>query len=130
VVERLGIQHKLLNKWKYKNQSKLHNMKNNKNDIAQGFLAFLLDYHENFKLEIKQELINEFDSKKLPVKLFYSLKETSFITGLSVRAIKERYRRGTLEVVYDGVTPLIPADSLNELLEKLNRQIMNKKRAA
>jgi hypothetical protein len=91
-----------------------------------AFMAFLQDFNEDWKVEMKREL----EGAQLPTKLFYSLKEVSHITGLSVRAIKERYRRGTLQVVYDGTTPLIPAESLNELVEKLNRQILTKKRAA
>ena len=91
-----------------------------------AFMAFLQDFNEDWKDELKKEL----KGNQLPTKLFYSLKEVSHITGLSVRAIKERYRRGTLQVVYDGTTPLIPAESLNELVEKLNRQILTKKRAA
>ena len=105
-------------------------MRKKTNSVASAFLAFLQEFNDDFKMEIRNELILEWESRVLPQKLFYNLKEVSHITGLSIRAIKERYRRGTLQVVYDGVTPLIPADSLNELVEKLNRQIINKKRAA
>ena len=95
-----------------------------------AFLMFLEEYIYNSHSELKKELIAEMEAKILPTKLFYSLKEVHHITGLSIRAIKGRYTRGTLQVVYDNVTPLIPADSLNELIDKLNRQIMKKKRAA
>jgi hypothetical protein len=104
-------------------------MKNRNKDLENAFLAlmaFLQDFNEDWKDELKREL----KGNQMPTKLFYSLKEVSHITGLSVRAIKERYRRGTLQVVYDGTTPLIPAESLNELVEKLNRQILTKRRAA
>jgi hypothetical protein len=91
-----------------------------------AFMTFLQDFNDDWKDELKREL----EGNQMPTKLFYSLKEVTHITGLSIRAVKERYRRGTLQVVYDGTTPLIPVESLNELVEKLNRQIMNKKRAA
>ncbi len=100
------------------------------NSIAAALLAFLVEYDDDFKMEFRKELLFDLESKILPPKLFYNLKEVSHMTGLTIRAIKERYRRGTLQVVYDNTTPLIPADSLNELVEKLNRQILKKKRAA
>lgn len=101
-----------------------------KNRMIEAMLTFFAEFQLNSQVNIKQEVVAELEAKMLPTKLFYSLKEVSHITGLSIRAIKERYRRGTLQVVYDNVTPLIPADSLNELVEKLNRQIINKRRAA
>jgi hypothetical protein len=91
-----------------------------------AFMAFLQDFNEDWKDELKREL----QANQLPTKLFYNLKEVSHITGLSVRAIKERYRRGTLQVVYDGTTPLIPTESLDELIEKLRKQMVSKRRAA
>ncbi len=104
-------------------------MKNRNKDLENAFLAFMAffqDFNEDWKVEMKREL----EGAQLPTKLFYSLKEVSHITGLSVRAIKERYRRGTLQVVYDCTTPLIPTESLNELVEKLRKQMINKMRAA
>jgi hypothetical protein len=104
-------------------------MKNRNKDLENAFLAFmafLQDFNEDWKDELKKEL----EIKQLPTKLFYSLKEVSHVTGLTVRAIKERYRRGTLQVVYEGTTPLIPAESLDELIEKLRKQMVSKRRAA
>lgn len=91
-----------------------------------AFMSFLQDFNEDWKDELKREL----NAQQLPTKLFYSLKEVSHITGLTVRAIKERYRRGTLQVVYDGTTPLIPTESLDELVEKLRKQMLNNRRAS
>ena len=91
-----------------------------------AFMTFLQDFNDDWKEEIKREL----EAQQLPKKLFYSLKEVSHITGLTERAIKGRYNRKTLQVVYDGTTPLIPAESLDELIEKLRKQMLNRKRAA
>ena len=55
-------------------------------------------------------------------KEFYSLKEVSEVTGLSINAIKGRYRRGTLKVVYEGTTPLIPTAEVERLIKKLKLQ--------
>jgi hypothetical protein len=92
----------------------------------KAFMSFLQDFNEDWKDELKREL----NAQQLPTKLFYNLKEVSHITGLTVRAIKERYRRGTLQVVYDGTTPLIPTESLDELVEKLRKQMLNRSRVA
>lgn len=55
-------------------------------------------------------------------KEYYSYKELSQITGLSINAIKGRRRRGTLKVVYNGITPLISCEEVQRLLNKLKQQ--------
>lgn len=80
---------------------------------AKNELAVLVNNMHN-------ELINSNLQKK-----YYSLKEVSFITGLSVLALKGRYKRGTLAVVYEGQTPLIPSSEVDRLLTKLERQKTN-----
>ena len=111
------------------NNSKNNNNKSKNKSLLNAFMTFLQDFSEEFKEDIKSELMIELDSKVLPPKLFYSLKEVSHITGLSVRAIKGRYGRGTLDVVYEATTPLIPATEVSMLVDKLNRQRLNKKAA-
>jgi hypothetical protein len=77
---------------------------------------------EELMLEITRDLISIVEERMKPKKAFYSLKEVSFITGLSVHAIKGRYRRKTLKVSYEGGTPLIPADEVDRILQKLKIQ--------
>lgn len=91
--------------------------KNNSIDI---FLTFLNDYKEEIKEEIKNEILNEINNDNK--KLYYSIKETSQILGLSFNAVKGRQRRNNIEVVYEGTTPLVPADEINRLLNKLESQ--------
>jgi len=78
--------------------------------------------------DLKNEIICEVlgiirrEFSKPTKKEFYSLEEVSVITGLSKSSIKGRYRRGTIERVYSGNKPLIPARELEKLLYKLNLQ--------
>ena len=87
-----------------------------------AFIAFF----EAFKEEVKDEVMNEVERALIDrysvKKEYYSLKEVAHLTGLSVHAIKGRYRRSALAVVYEGQTPLIPADEVGRLLAKLERQ--------
>ena len=71
---------------------------------------------------VKDEVKRLVDQQTTIEKKMYSLKEVSYITGLSIHAIKGRYRRGNLDVVYEGQTPLIPADEVDRLIDKLERQ--------
>lgn len=96
-------------------------MNNQKNYEAFGVL--FNELKENIKEELLKELEPIVIAKYKAKKLFYSLKEVSHITGLTIHAIKGRYRRKNLSVVYDGTTPLIPSDEVNRLIEKLNKQL-------
>jgi hypothetical protein len=84
------------------------------NDLVAG-LVIVME-------ESIQKRFDEMEIQKPQEKQFYSLKEMSYITGLSVNAIKGRYRRQTLIVVYEGQTPLIPSDEVKRILFKLERQ--------
>jgi hypothetical protein len=78
--------------------------------------------------ELKNEIIHEIlgilriEFSRPMKKEFYSLEEVSEITGLTKTSIKGRYRRGTIERVYSGNKPLIPAKEVEKLLHKLNLQ--------
>ncbi len=90
-------------------------------DIMQhSFASFL----EDFKQEIINEVIRVIkqESTTPMTKEFYSLKEVSSITGLSINSIKGRYRRGSIARVYSGNKPLIPACELDKLLNALKIQ--------
>jgi hypothetical protein len=82
-----------------------------------------------FKQEVKDEILNELKADFTQLKesrgvskLYYSIKEVSELTGLTFNAVKGRQRRGTLKVVYEGQTPLIPSDEVNKLVARLDRQ--------
>jgi len=81
---------------------------------------------EKIKDELMSELMDNvkdlIESKVRIRKQFYSLKEVSYLTGLTINAIKGRYRRGTLKVVYEGTTPLIPTPEVERLIKKLKLQ--------
>ena len=82
----------------------------------------------NASEELKNEIIYEVlgvirrEFSKPTKKEFYSLEEVSVITGLTKSSIKGRYRRGTIERVYSGNKPLIPAKEVEKLIFKLNQQ--------
>lgn len=92
-----------------------------KREIMKKTFLELLD-------ELKNEIICEVlgiirrEFSKPTKKEFYSLEEVSVITGLTKSSIKGRYRRGTIERVYSGNKPLIPAKEVEKLLHKLNLQ--------
>ncbi len=83
---------------------------------------FLNALKTEFTKQIVMNIREEIEEKLKLKKEYYSLKEVSFITGLAVGAIKGRYRRGSLKVVYDGITPLIPACEVERLLMRLKKQ--------
>ncbi len=81
------------------------------------------------KQEIKKEILfdlktdlKQLKESKSVAKLYYSIKEVAEVTGLTFNAVKGRQRRGTIQVVYEGQTPLVPSDEVNKLLKKLERQ--------
>lgn len=92
-----------------------------KREIMKKTFLELLD-------ELKDEIIREIlgvlriEFSRPMKKEFYSLEEVSEITGLPISSIKGRYRRGTIQRVYSGNKPLIPATEVEKLLHKLNLQ--------
>lgn len=86
----------------------------------------MLKFFHAMKSEIIQEVmdkvLNHLEGLLTSRKEFYTLKEVSQITGLSVRQIKSRYRKGTIKHTYDGTTPLIPSIEVEKFLEKLKKQ--------
>ena len=88
--------------------------------MKKSFVALLDELKDEIIREILGVLRIEFSR---PMKKeFYSLEEVSEITGLSKSSIKGRYRRGTIQRVYSGNKPLIPATEVEKLLHKLNLQ--------
>ena len=87
-----------------------------------GFEDLLPLFERAIRTAVEEELKRREKEEFKVEKLYYSLKEVSMITGLTVLAIKGRYRRGTLGVVRSGQTPLIPADEVERLLLKLDEQ--------
>lgn len=88
----------------------------------------LIALFEKLKEEIKQELLEEIktiiasnNNSDIP-KEFYSYKELSRATGLTIGAIKGRRRRGTIKVVYEGTTPLLPKAEFERLIANLKKQ--------
>jgi hypothetical protein len=88
--------------------------------MKNSFVALL----EELKNEIIYEVLNILrrEISRPTKKEFYSLEEVSEITGLTKSSIKGRYRRGTIERVYSGNKPLIPAKEVEKLIFKLNQQ--------
>lgn len=92
-------------------------------EIMENSVLKLIDeIKTELMMEIMGDLNNLIESKTKLRKEFYSLKEVSYITGLSVHAIKGRYRRKTLKVAYEGGTPLIPTEEVERLVNKLKLQ--------
>lgn len=88
--------------------------------MKKSFVALLDELKDEIIREILGVLRIEF-SRPLK-KEFYSLEEVSEITGLTKSSIKGCYRRGTIERVYSGNIPLIPAKEVEKLLHRLNLQ--------
>ncbi len=87
------------------------------------FLQLLAELKNQIILEVLTQLRNE--TNRSARKEYYSLKEVSEITGLTINSIKGRYRRGTLRVVYSNNRPLIPASELERFLNRLGGQYRN-----
>ena len=87
------------------------------------FLQLLAELKNQIILEVLTQLRNE--TNRSARKEYYSLKEVSEITGLTINSIKGRYRRGTLRVVYSNNRPLIPASELEIFLNRLGGQHRN-----
>ena len=90
--------------------------------MENSVLKLIDEIKAELRMEIMGDINNLIESKVKLRKEFYSLKEVSHITGLTVNAIKGRYRRKTLKVAYEGVTPLIPTNEVERLLQKLKLQ--------
>ncbi len=85
--------------------------------FIESFRSFLMDYTIDAIEKYVDKYFNEMNNKE-----YYSVKEFGEMFGLSKNAVKGRYRRGTLEVCYDGLTPLIPKAEVDRFKQKLKNQ--------
>ncbi len=88
-------------------------------------LEMFIDLFRSIIKEYTNEAIEDYVDKHVKDrnnKEYYSIKEFGEMFGLSKNAVKGRYRRGTLEVYYDGTTPLIHRDEVERFKQKLQRQ--------
>lgn len=89
-------------------------------ELFNAFLAFLEDFKEGWKDEVKELLIQE--QSKPVSKLFYNLKELEKLTGISYLGLKGRIKRGTLKASKNANKWLVTKDEVQRLIDDLNRK--------